>query len=821
MPIPCSLWLDVYEDDRTTIAWTVTTEPGASNPYLIDPMRYGSQEIDVAKGAATIGTVTVGVIDPATIAGDQDSGWMTARLANVFGRRCRLRRFISDAVQYVVIADGPAGEPRLEPDYASYTWEIRDTRETERKVRAFEDASPTTSIWPAGPVSAFGDIPAVTPNVGDLRNFFPPARRIDFGSYWATGLGTPAADGSTVVDPEVVVTPAIEALLLPTVTPRTDGLIQYTYENLIIRWRQTALGGAYTEVEAPYFLWNAAITPEPFFLVRDGTLATGQSVRAVWRSALLTAVLDEWSAALWALPAGTDIDVLVLVRGPASKTAPVHVIGLTAGEFSQNAYDGLYSPRDADGNIVPTGTRYDETALLAMDTPVSLRLFEPIKDARDWLEKYIYTPTGWAPALDDEGLISPVSQEWPTSAAGLEDIDDDITEPRPSWAIGRRTINVLRFIYWRDYIPDPSIRVEKTGDGLAEQRVEIEFRDKASIARHGEQVLEIDGRAFRATTPSGFGEPDNEDITAETGYQLAQLRNTLAKGRYQGGAPSFSVSITRAGAPTVRVGSYVDVDLSWFPDPFVTGRRGLAGIGQVMALAQLDCAWREVVIEMVPPPPPAIDDLDATTFSHTRIDLAWTLPERSTGVKLYRSTSSGFTPGGGNLIATLGAVEEYEDTTGLSASTAYFYKAIAFNASGDATASNEATDTTDATPTPPNLLTATRTETEDGDGCVAHTWQHEVAWTTSGADDTNYEIWIYQATDAAGTEWQLLQTGLTTVSDSVIHDTGLAGNINGSSDEETLFQKYRVSLMPVGGGPEVEHLDTDQGQLNVYSDGCP
>jgi hypothetical protein len=44
----------------------------------------------------------------------------------------------------------------------------------------------------------------------------------------------------------------------------------------------------------------------------------------------------------------------------------------------------------------------------------------------------------------------------------------------------------------------------------------------------------------------------------------------------------------------------VVVDLSWFPD-YSTGKRGLLAMGQVIALGDLDCAWRQAVIEIVTP----------------------------------------------------------------------------------------------------------------------------------------------------------------------------------------------------------------------------
>lgn len=91
--------------------------------------------------------------------------------------------------------------------------------------------------------------------------------------------------------------------------------------------------------------------------------------------------------------------------------------------------------------------------------------------------------------------------------------------------------------------------------------------------------------------------------------------------------------------------------------------------------------------------PDAIDDLAATADGQTKVDLAWTLPALTTGVKVYRHTATFSAPGEGTLIATLGAVTAYE-ATGLTMATEYFFEVIGFNAAGDAAASNEDSATT-------------------------------------------------------------------------------------------------------------------------------
>lgn len=142
---PCTHLLEAFDDDRTTVLWAVATDPGHPFPYLDEPEDYAEQSIDVAKGAATIGTVRARVLDKAP-AGDQDGGFMVAKLADaglpsVSGRRCRWTRF-DELGNPIVMIDGPASLPSMDSTYAAFEFVIEDTRETERKVRCFDDILP-------------------------------------------------------------------------------------------------------------------------------------------------------------------------------------------------------------------------------------------------------------------------------------------------------------------------------------------------------------------------------------------------------------------------------------------------------------------------------------------------------------------------------------------------------------------------------------------------------------------------------------------------------------------------------------------------------
>ncbi len=98
--------------------------------------------------------------------------------------------------------------------------------------------------------------------------------------------------------------------------------------------------------------------------------------------------------------------------------------------------------------------------------------------------------------------------------------------------------------------------------------------------------------------------------------------------------------------------------------------------------------------------PSAPTGLTATASSSSAIALGWTAvtpPANCTisSYSVYGSTTSGFTPGLGNLIANRVTGTTYSNT-GLTASTTYYYKVEAVDADGSSSASAQASATTQA-----------------------------------------------------------------------------------------------------------------------------
>jgi len=144
--------------------------------------------------------------------------------------------------------------------------------------------------------------------------------------------------------------------------------------------------------------------------------------------------------------------------------------------------------------------------------------------------------------------------------------------------------------------------------------------------------------------------------------------------------------------------------------------------------------------------PGAPSNLASTTISSSQVNLSWAA-SATTGVtySLFRSTTSGFTPASGNLVAAGLASTTYSNT-GLSSSTAYYY-VVEADSDGSSAASNQSsanTGTASAINTSDyyvftNVASGSCVD-DDGSastGTVLQQWQ-------CGAGNTNQEWWFWQ-----------------------------------------------------------------------------
>jgi len=530
---PCTLILQCYEEDGKRVAWEVGTDEYHPNPYLCVPENYGEQELDIVHGAATLAQVEWVVVDRPQVVADQDSGWMTERLGSggvgiLHGRRMRMLRYIDYERGWVVIADGPCSAPRMDDSYAAFRGVIRDTRDTERKVRAFVRSD--AWLLPMGLEDGWGAyvdedgddqwlVPATDPLVGEYSydGTDVHAGSVSLDDYWLSG---PPPGVETVAE-DIVVSGSIEQAFIAEAQELGDPYpILWTWPDLEVLWRLEGSSDDWTVV-VPTDLWPGVPNQAkpvgagkwwrslaPCF---DVELADGTEIRAPY------GIMLRGRAASGTFPTdGQRVEIAVRFAGSPTSWAPKHIEGITTGQLLKNLYDGLYSYRDAlTGEVIPTRIRYNEADLLKMTDPVRLRITEPVDDARDWAEEMIYAPTGWVPALDNDGQISPKSQVPPRTFDGELRISNAVTEPSPEWSAGERIVNVLRYTYPRYYRVD--IEDADAIDRLVARDVTHEYRDPSSIELlHNEQSVEYNGLSFASP-----GDPDGEpfgSVFDEWGY---------------------------------------------------------------------------------------------------------------------------------------------------------------------------------------------------------------------------------------------------------------------------------------------------------------
>ena len=650
---PCVVILEVYEEDRETIKWQVGDYREHPNPFLCLLENYGEQEVDPVSGAVTIGQVEVVVIDRRQVAGDQDTGWLTERLGvstvgAIHGRRCRVLRYISEALGWVVIADGPASTPTMDASYVAFRWVVKDTRETERKVKAFVKAN-TSTLLPMGAEPGFGAyidedgndawlVDPATPLVGTysydpldpLKPF--PVGTVEFQDYWSGGFGHGGNPiGDQVINEAVVITAPVEKAFLADAEELGDPRpVLWTWPQLEIVWRLVGSSDPWNVVQPTDLLpagrttakptgagqwWRSLITPW------DAELADGTAVRGA-----LYMTLRGYGATGTFPTDGDEIEILIRYTGEPTEDFPIHIEGMTSGEFLKKLYDGEYSPPDPiTGAVVPTAIRYNETDLLRMGGGTSfvslgtglgsitladggtllletsptavdrvlLRQTEVVDDLRSWAEEHVYSPTGWFPALNNDGEISPRNQVPPTDFSQLLHIHNAVTEPQPDWDAGERIVNVLTYIYPRWMVAD--VGDIDAVDRLMEREITQEYRDESSVTRHAIQQVTYEGDVFSALGDVG-GQPIVGGTAQEQGSELAALRKLYVFDRYRNGAPTIQVPVMRRHCSLIRAGDWVVIDLSWFPD-YVTKERGLITGAQVLAVYDVDCAWRILLLE--------------------------------------------------------------------------------------------------------------------------------------------------------------------------------------------------------------------------------
>ena len=196
-----------------------------------------------------------------------------------------------------------------------------------------------------------------------------------------------------------------------------------------------------------------------------------------------------------------------------------------------------------------------------------------------------------------------------------------------------------------------------------------------------------------------------------------------------------------------------------------------------------------VALFVVPP-----SGLSATTASSSGINISWTdNSSNETGFKIERKTGSGGTYA--QIATVLAGVTSYS-STGLTASTAYYYQVRAYNSSYDSDYSNEANATT--CPAAPSGLSAT----------AASSSEIDLSWTDNSSDETGFKI--ERKTGSAGTYAPIAtvsagvifysSTGLTASTSYYYHVRAYNSNGNSSYSNEANATTSAASDGGGGGG---------------------
>lgn len=591
-----------YEDDGETIAFEFSTDPLHAHPYLRVPEQFAPQEIDFAAGRATIGGLRFEVVDVPTDLFDQTTGFLTSKLSNLTtGESARIGRRVQVLITREGVPrnmiDGPLDGIELHESLSSFLVNVKDQRENERKTRAFTRTT-TSAISPRGVIDGFGLLP-------NGEYLVPPVTPLVATVELLTDGTTDAARLNFAMPPSENHKwwPTLERILTPQMVKEITTLDDLRFAHVRVLWRPVG-GTTWNAVEnpllppesidKPYFIWKGS------WKDASGQIADVQFLGSiVWTIEDGQEDLTDYN--------GDEIEVVIGYAGPASKSYPFHFEG-TIGELAV----ALLSGELAELSGAPT--KIDEAAFAAMTEPCILRVTEELANDDGiwkWMENNIYGPYGYAPTIDADGLISPITYALPTAAevAGLVVLDDSNCEPIAGWRHSATdAINVVEIYHPRLYrVPaeaDP-LGDDSAGDGLA---VYVPNAARAwhidSLGVLGEKPLRFGSKEHPIETLCALGgvngEPLNGDGSDEFGSQLAGKRGHEIVTRFPFGGMGFPARVMRSAVGELKAGQFVIGALPWMP-AYESGVRGPNRIAQLMRVLPLDSQWYEIEANDVGP----------------------------------------------------------------------------------------------------------------------------------------------------------------------------------------------------------------------------
>lgn len=582
-----------------------STDPAHPRPYLFEVKDWAATEIDFPAGSSNLGGITLEVLDKRTDSADQGTGILTARLGQVKGKRLLLRRLhptdgMIPTFEAVVLSYSMGGGPE---GLVKITLQLRDIRERERGQPLFLSNFVLFGADGAqGPAINYG----AKPGGGYLLDAVAPFESIVSGgiSHFERldgfELGGGIIAGLAAIPGEAFAAPA--GLLYP--QQDADGI--WRYRGIQVRWR--AKGSADPWITLRDMPW---INAQPVVTSPNNSIV-GEAFAGspLFRSAttLRFSSLDEYD-----IPEDDqEIEFQVLAVEITEET-PFWWDGGTFGDLLKEIYDG-------DHSVEPPKIRYSAADMAAFRTSTPSARFilrKPVKDMREWVEKYIYQPLGYAPGFDVEMAISPVAWAFPANTESIPLIDAETLVPIGDWQDGPdNVINQVFFTYireslestrtiqqtkappwWKFWAEDVQTQVPDPEDTrLAWQRlIETPVRNEhlhlGSIAAWGVKDLDISGILARSIAGAD-GSPYGGDTQDELGARMDAFITEQALGRFYNGAPSYTGAVLASDprASELRGGSWVR--LRYWPPNYDTGERGVRRYFQVISISDEDASKR-------------------------------------------------------------------------------------------------------------------------------------------------------------------------------------------------------------------------------------
>jgi hypothetical protein len=589
---------------------TAITDPTGARPYMIRILDQGEASVDFIEGTATVGAINAQLLDKRITASDQTSGWFTAQLSGsngqskLIGRRILIEQQDETASTWYVLMDGVIGDVALDDDLVTYSIATKDIRDRERKTRAFTKSA-GLSIFPRGFINGYGKYGAdmLNININLLSSVVRPMNatfRMDPTGGNVIGVAT--IDGNPVLAEDYAADLASVSYMtqkfknLDTYASAValgrgavGSLLSTTYGNIKIHWRARGSGGAYTILaDMPVIAGTTFSSSPSAFVYKETTLS---NPFWMWQKVTKSDMAWVMSAASSAsLPTdGQLIEILVEYVGVPTDQYPLY-IEKPMGQLLKDLYDGVYSDE-------PTRIRYNTTTMAALVAKLPyarVKITEPVDDIREWTETNIYKPTGYAPALDQFGKISPVNYTLPDSTVTPFQLDDtNIVEGGARWVhSSERVANKVTFKYKREYLLPAEAFNGEIASGIGER--DVEFTDiHTSVGLLGDHAVEYEPETIRAIGHPVTGAALNGQIIDETGPKLAQARALDLFDRFGYGVQEMEIKAQRrdAAVAAAKVGDWAYVASSWMPN-YATGKRGINRIAQIIAIKDVDPASR-------------------------------------------------------------------------------------------------------------------------------------------------------------------------------------------------------------------------------------